>query len=205
MPAWALPGPEFLESDGSLSGHITGWPAIELVETSLYRGAKRILRPSPHHLRQIFDSSKSIFGERAALLKYREGLRALATRRKARDAEKNRSGLTAAEAALDALYDRLEAVNIEIEALSPSTPNAAAARIVVEVLLGADPDVLASDSGGPAVAAIGLAHLRPALRGIIPAHVDELLANPDMRLGSALAYVGDSGEGADATEMVNAA
>jgi hypothetical protein len=43
------------------------------------------------------------------------------------------------------------------------------------------------------------------VRGIVAAHVGELLFRPDMRLGSALAYVGDGGGGIVAPELANAA
>jgi hypothetical protein len=203
--AWALPGPEFLESDGSLSGPAADWPAIEGIEPSPRLGARRLLRPSPAHLRQALDVSTAIFGRARAVATYRAELRALAERRRRQAAEQARSGLMAALAALAVLHDELRAVNDQIEALSPATPNGAAARLLVEAFWGASFREPASDSAAVSVALIALAHLRPALRGIIKTHVDELLGDPGMRLGSALAYVGDSDGGLGAPEAADQA
>jgi hypothetical protein len=67
---------------------------------------------------------------KTALTVYRRRLRELAARMKAKTQEEKRSGLTAANDALNALYDRLAAVHDEIWTLPPSAPNAAAALTI---------------------------------------------------------------------------
>jgi hypothetical protein len=194
-----------MAGDGSLRGADSGWPAIQDAVPSGKPGDLIFLRPSPGDALRVYELSIPLKGEKGALADYRRALRGLAARRMAKKAEEKRTGVAAATVALEALYEQERAIQRDIEALSPTTPNAAAARILIEAMAEADFREPASSSDAVAVALIALEHLRPALRGIIAAHVDELLDNPDIRLGSSLAYVGDSDGGIVATEVPSAA
>jgi hypothetical protein len=193
MPAWALPGPRFIDFDGSAVGGESHWPAVEGIRPSGGAGRYRVVRPDPGMLRMAFDSSSAILGRENALPKYRQELRELARRVRAQKSEEERTGLAAANRAASALSAQAGQVEDEIMALAPATPNAAAARILVEAMSTPNFQEPVSASSAMTVAAVALEHLRPALRGIIKAHVDEILDNPGRRLGSCQAYVGDSG------------
>jgi hypothetical protein len=196
MPWWALSGPSELASDGSLTGPESGWPAMQGVDPSPHFHVKRLIRPSPEDLRKNFDHRTAVaWGGNEALKAYRQQLRELAARRKAKRDEEKLSGLSAADAALETLYRRLRPIELQIEALPPKTPNAAAARIFLEAMATEKLEASVSDSSVLTVAAIALEHLRPASRGIIKAHVDDLLDNPDRRIASCQAYVGDHAAG----------
>ncbi len=192
IPAWARPGPAFMDGDGSLVGGESGWPAIEGLKPTGHTSCYQPVRPGPDTLRAAFDADCAILGREKALRGYRRRLRELALRLRAKESEEERSGFAAADRAVDALCAQADRVDDEIGALAPTTPNAAAARILIEAMAAASFREPVDDSGAMTVAAIALDHLRPALRGMIKAHVDELLDNPDRRLGSCQAYVGDS-------------
>jgi hypothetical protein len=55
MPEWALSGPSMLEHDGSRSGQIVGWPAIEGMKPPEKPGEKLLVRPGADDLRRAFE------------------------------------------------------------------------------------------------------------------------------------------------------
>jgi hypothetical protein len=205
MPAWARPGPRYMLADGSLTGDVSYSPAIQGLKHSDREGSYVDTRPDKASIQRDFYVNCAISDRDKALRIHAEQLHELAARVKAKKLEENRSGLTAANVAIDALFAQVSSIDEDVKALVPSTPNATAARILLDVTSEARYSYSVEDSFGMSVALIAFAHLRPALRGIIKAHVDELLDNPDRRLGWCQAYVGDSNaEGAE-TDAARAA
>jgi hypothetical protein len=67
--------------------------------------------------------------------------------------------------------------------LEPDTPNAAAARILLELATACHfrEPIYYYDEGG--IAEVALTFLRPSLTGLIRAHVDETFDRPDVPAG----------------------
>ena len=186
---WALPGRQYLNGDGTFSGHKVEWPAIQRLKPS--GKATFLVRPGPEDLRLMRGVYSVTLSSDQAEAAYRRDVAALKRRLRAQARETERSGLKAATAALDVMYERVFEIEDEIDQLSPATPNAAAAQILVGASRENGDDRANVVDGAMPVAIIALTYLRPALRGIVKAHAEELLADQSRRIASYAFYRAD--------------
>ena len=190
LPWWAKSGPSMLCHDGTFTGPIVGWPAIQDMELPDRPGVYKLVRPGKDDPWR-FNGLSGEWREKAI----QQERDALAKRRKAQRSEKRRAGVLAANWALEALFKQLDAVDDEIEGLSSSTPNATAVLVLREALFQAHTDDTIDGSGEFLVALKALEFLRPHLRGIVKEHVDDLFENPDMPVKWCKAYLYEEREG----------
>ncbi len=214
LPAWARSGPQMMAHDGTLCGGNVGWPAIQGMAPPTAPGVLHMVRPGPPDLREKFyrdrrrdelaDRAEAAFGKIAArplvnllaistdnaLTTFRREWRELTARLRAKTAERERVGQVAAQASIDSLFEKCDAINDEILALAPETACIAAAQILIQV----NPDLGSNDpfSHEPEHAGlvVALTFLRPSLSGLLRAHVDEILDNPEMPAASLQAAIG---------------
>jgi hypothetical protein len=149
-----------------------------------------MIRPSPAHFRRLFEISKDLYGEARAKATYVRQLRELALRKREKKALEDAVGFTAADAALDAMTARLGPITDELWDLAPSTPHAAAARLLYSAFSESFMDESPEQQSEFTVAIIALEYLRRGLRGLLREHVDELLSDPSREVRSYLFNVG---------------
>ncbi len=139
-----------------------------------------MVRPSAEDLRKAYEARRLYWPEQA-LAEYRKDLRALVTREKEQNAEKQKAGLTAADAAWEEIDFQRHKLEGRILALEATSANAAAAQILVE----AQADVTYfrktfAEQFESHATLIALRFLRPSLNGLLLTHVGEILDNPSM-------------------------
>jgi hypothetical protein len=174
LPAWARPGSQFTDSDGTERGLKVGSPAIELdMEANAdlwnYTPHIRMVRPSPAYIEQYHEFYRRDFGQAKAdewKRRIEARLNDALARRAAEEAKLNIPALNHAWEAASAEICRIEK---EIEALAPATPNVIAAIMLIEVERGA------------AGALCVLAALRPLLTGMIGEEVAEFFSVEEER------------------------
>lgn len=141
MPAWALPGPQYINAKGEKCGPIVGWPEVEdvaAVGLPQHADAFRYIRPSPH---QTIRDFKTVLQfdlrnpKRRAALKerYREKLAVIKKRLDQRDFEEEKWGLLAAEGQLDVHSDALCEIEKAILALNDNSPAWLTAISIIEI------------------------------------------------------------------------
>ena len=178
MPEWARPGPELLNPDGTIGGHEGRWPAMQGVKPCA-KGPINV-RPGHRDLKAEYDWNR-IFRPATAVAEYRLARRALRAPLRARRIEEERVGLPELRKAVDRVSVRREAIQGKIERMKSNTPNAAAARVLLELAIMAwfQQPLFGDDPTHEAM----LEFLRPSLTGLIRDHVDEALDNPDLPAG----------------------
>jgi len=189
LPWWAKSGPNMLCHDGTFTGQVVGWPAIQDLERPDRPGVYHLIRPGKFDAWR-FNGMSGEWRERA-IRKARDDL---AKRMKAQRAEKWRAGVITADWALEALYDQLDAIDDQIDKLSNSTPNAAAVLVLHTTLLYVDQNYGLNMNPELHVALKAFEFLRPHLRGIVKEHVEDLLDNPDQPVKWCKAYLYDDRE-----------
>lgn len=192
LPDWAAPGQCYLKHDGSLSGGLVGWPAIQGMEPPKEPGVSRLIRPGKHDIERHYNLEIFTPQQRAVLLKRKRS--ELAQRLRAQRNEERRAGVLAANWVYEALIKRIDAIDEQIDGLTAVTPIATAVLIVRETMFQADADDPLNSSAEAEIALLALRFLRPFLSGLIKSHVDEWLDNPEMRLDHTKAYVYGCGE-----------
>lgn len=198
MPWWAAPGPAFADRDGILEkGVVSGWPAIQTWEPPTHQAVRVLIRPGLGDLKARFELNTSFWGRERALPAYRRSLRALAVRRRAQKAEKEKAGIPSAEARLDRASDEVCAIEDAIEALPLSlTTGAATAFIRFTGEMSKDGSVASTSGSGEFI--VCLRAMRPHIAGPFAADIDEVLANLDRPLAEFWfgAWAADVGEAA---------
>lgn len=116
--------------------------------------------------------------ETDARASYEKELLEFEARLRAQKAEKASAGITAAEALLDTIYEKHAAIEDRIDELPMTTPNVAAARILIDTASEAEQKRPFSESFERCGTMLALVYLRPLLTGLLRAHVDEILDNP---------------------------
>lgn len=181
LPWWAAPGPSNLYADGSIGGHVVGWPAWTDMEPSKHANAWRVIRPSPHLFREQRENSRGMFGAKQTGIVYRRNMRKLISVLRAQRSEREKVGLPdlgrAQEVATNAL---LECENA-IEAVRGATPTAVASRLLLALMVeegqisdGWDVD----DIDWPFSTVLDvLEDLRPSVGGVLRNHLDELFSD----------------------------
>jgi hypothetical protein len=173
IPEWARSGPILITKDGTFKGGTIGWPRDVSIKPAPY--LDKICRPSPTYLRKRYETFITdhlpwkTLTETDALRWYRKELRALVQRCRAQQAEKDRVGLAAKEAAIDRQYDLMWDIKDEIAALSPSM-NSLAALLLLEA------KSKRTDSYVHEMESYHFDHMQPHLSGLIAEHVDIFLA-----------------------------
>ena len=188
LPEWVLPGPLYLESDGTFSGPISWAPAIQGLRPPAQGCAAQLSRPYKREIELEYDLCVSWNVPAAGAIR-QEARNALAARLRAARSEKRRVGWFAAERGVNALYE--ESMDIEgmIEALPPAKPNVVAAQMLLEAISDCDPSYGFDREGSFRVAFKALRFLRPALTGILRQHVDEVLGDPSRRISDSSIYL----------------
>jgi len=188
IPEWARPGPSFLHSDGIYRGPRAGWPRIE--GGPVPEGSAMInKRPSPYDIEQHYKlsvqvSGKSKAGKKAAKKIRDRQLAEFKERVRLQRAEEQKAGLPELERASTAATDRFLAVESKILGLTPRSPHAIAAGLLIDVAHECqDHDSVGNPSSEMIIASRVLEALRPHLRGVIRSQVDELLDNRSMSIG----------------------
>jgi hypothetical protein len=183
LPWWAQPGPCYLRGDGTWTGHVVGWPAIDDGRTPSSASAMILKRPRPSDIRQDFEFSLRIGGEKRrpefrAL--YRKRMLALVARLRRQRDERRQAGLPTIEDETNALGERLGEIDDRLEGLEvqpADVPQKAAAVLLIAL----NYDRGCNDSfGGSAT----LDALRPLLTGQIREHVDYVIAHPEDELST---------------------
>jgi hypothetical protein len=98
MPWWAQAGHEYLRGDGTWTGGVVGWPAIDddrkpSHPTHIFMLQKR---PSPHTISKDFESDLRFWGEKhrpEIRAKYRRRMRELVARLRRQREEEQKAGL----------------------------------------------------------------------------------------------------------------
>lgn len=71
LPRWCRPGPKYLTASGDPEGSIVGWPDVG--ENSIQLASeKRLVRPSPHDLRVLFEAEMLNTSHAPAARNYRD-------------------------------------------------------------------------------------------------------------------------------------
>jgi hypothetical protein len=189
LPWWARSGPSRLYSDGTISGEISGWPAIRDMQPPKIEGALKFLRPSKADLRADYDALRSFHGDSPARrASYRDALRKLAIRKREQRAEEEKVELPALEKQHDAILDEMFAVASAIEAL----PDRSADAVAASLLIGFNLEANTRDNTGCNIQGIegALRIMLPSLTGNIAADAADLLDNPDTPITERAAWIG---------------
>lgn len=188
LPWWAKAGPKYLNHDGSFSGAELGWPAIRDLQPPTHEGAVRLLRPSPTSLKEDHRRWCTIAGNTPATRAvYRKKLRALAIRKRERQAERDKVGLDALCNDQDAISDEIIRLSRAIDDLPDTSPDALAARLLVGLNFHMDARDTAQNNIGAIESTLRV--LRPYLTGNIAVDVADLLDNPDSPITYRLASI----------------
>lgn len=184
MPAWAAPGPKYIDTRGRRVGETVHWPEIRGVKPPEILGAVRQLRPSPYELRR--NTMHGLAGPQVGLANYRAALRLLAERRRAQRIEEDRVGLFEREAALREAENRVDTVSEAIIGHAEHSFDAVAAKI----LIGAQYEQMHSSPADMALENVlsALRAARPGLTGLIAADVDEIFSKPNVPIGELRFY-----------------
>jgi hypothetical protein len=193
LPWWAASGERYLHRDGSLSGGDVGWPAIQGLEPPTIGGAYRTARPGPHDIRRDYECQQRIWGTEATRPQYRRHWRELIARLRAQRSEREKAGVTQASALCEEIDEARTEVNDAIEALPLTTPGTLAARVLIAANLSLYGDYTFADIDAGEIAFLVLQYLRPNLSGMLRAHVDEIIDNPETPAGDLRAMIGFHG------------
>ncbi|NJO53842.1 MAG: hypothetical protein HC829_02490 [Bacteroidales bacterium] len=184
LPAWARPGPEFMNHDGDLVGDEIGWPEMANPTPARFQGARRRVRHSLYTLKQEFEFScmHRAPGDRPRQRAiFREMVRAFVARCREQDAERERVGVTAITARQEQISDQLDTISDQLREM-PETPNAVAAAILIVATGEAHRDNPLFDDNGD-IGPTALRFLQPQLSGRIAEDVRAVLDDPDQPAG----------------------
>jgi hypothetical protein len=138
IPAWARPGPKYVNTNGERVGTKIGWPEREDADEAIEKFKQRhpnggsvflTIRPSLYSLREALPHQLALYRGNARSqfrLNYLASLRRIRARVKQRDAEYEKAGYPQLEKELLRLYDCRQDVNDKIGALPPSVDTIAA-------------------------------------------------------------------------------
>jgi hypothetical protein len=178
-PWWAQAGHEYLRGDGTWTGGIVGWPAIDDDRKPSHSSVMFLKRPSPHTISKDFESDLRFFGETRRpeiRAKYRRRMRELIARLRCQREEERKVGLPELDAQMDAIADRILDLYDRIKNLDvppADVPQKAAAVLLITSHL---------DRGRNACLGTSATHtldtLRPFLTGLISEHAEYAAANP---------------------------
>jgi hypothetical protein len=184
LPAWARPGPEFMDAAGNRFGNEIGWPEVANPTPARVHGAQRRVRHSLYTIKQEFEfcclhlSPADRPRQRAI---FRERVRAFVARCREQDAERERGGVTAITARQKQISDQLDAISDQLREM-PETPNAVAALILIAATGTSHRNNPVFDDEDD-VGAIALRFMGPMLSGQIAEDVADVLDNPDQPAG----------------------
>jgi hypothetical protein len=193
LPWWAASGERYLHRDGSLSGGNVGWPAIQGLEPPTMEGAYRTARPGPHDIRRDYQCQQRIWGTEATRPQYRRHWRDLIARLRAQRSEREKAGVTQASALCEELDEVRIDLNDAIETLPLTTPSTLAARVLIKANYAIYGNRTFAEIDAGEIAFLVLEYLRPNLSGMLRAHVDEIIDNPDKPAGELRAMIGFHG------------
>jgi hypothetical protein len=182
MPWWAQAGHEYLRGDGTWTGGIVGWPAIDDDRPS-HATVMILKRPSPYTIAKDFERDLRFFGEKQRpeiRATYRRRMRDLVARLRRQREEEQKADLPGLMAQMDAIDQRIEVIGDRLEhldVLPADVPQKAAALLLIASIYDRD----RNDSFG---ASVTLEALRPALTGQIREHADHVAANPNDEMWS---------------------
>jgi hypothetical protein len=192
LPWWARPGPVWLNSDGSFSGEGSGWPAIQDMQPSEFRGALRKVRPDPRDIKMEFERSVSLWpqGREKARAIYRRHMRELVQRLRAKRAIEEELGIPQMNSRIEALVDRQYEIEKTLRAMAKTSDAPSAIMAGLMVTFQANVQEIApfdeATAGDPlcweAEAILNAVRLlRPQVVGLLREHADELLDHPERR------------------------
>lgn len=171
LPWWAQAGHEYLRSDGTWTGGIVGWPAIDDDLKPAHYIVQFLKRPSPYTIRRDFERDLRFFGEKSRpkiRATYRKRMRELVARLRRQRDEERKAGIPAISAEWDELDDRIGDLEDRIENLQVSgadVPQKAAAVCMIALMRH-------HLDHHPVGDVTVLKALRPMLRGLIREHAE---------------------------------
>ena len=189
LPAWAISGPERLDSNGNFCGDIVAWPLVEdLTPPDM---GERIVRPSIYQAKENFEFAVRVF---ASSPKGRENCRATMRR--------SIKAIVARLRARRLLYEELGLVRLDREMSDACTAMCAAEDAIGELTLA--PNVVAATllaglcndcgrsdfaegngyCGTMAMALVALRGLLPNLTGAIRDDAAHFVSNPTLPLSA---------------------
>ena len=195
LPWWAKAGPCQLLHNGSVTGPISGWPALQDAPRPSHPEIGRHIRPSLKDLRAWFQMDvdgqcwrPELEYRRAEIrAEYREKVRAFIQRSRAKEALWSAAGVYEIERQLKATADAKFAIDDVLVDLpdDKGDPSVIAAKVLLAMRWeGVDIDQCSGWCDDNALALLGvLRSLRPAITGALATHVGEMLDNPDRPFG----------------------
>ncbi|SHM07235.1 hypothetical protein SAMN05444159_7596 [Bradyrhizobium lablabi] len=171
LPWWARAGHEYLRGDGTWTGGIVGWPAIDDDHKPAHYIVQLLKRPSPYTIRRDFERDLRFFGEKQRpeiRAKYRRRMRELVARLRCQREEERKAGLPELEAQIDAISDRIFDLNDRIENLDVSAADMPQKVAAVHMITQYRHFLARQPIGDIAVLMV----LRPMLTGLIREHAD---------------------------------
>lgn len=189
LPAWAQPGPQHMESDGSLSGPEVGWPALQNVTPPERPGLVKVLRFDRGHARSWWRTYREA-PDAARRTGARNMLRQWIALQKAWRAEKTRLGLPEMQATSDALTAAIIDLEDDLSAFVAEHPGSAVA-LACRAMMDIEGGILrdAADDLADWLPVMVIRHLAPSLDGLVGEHAREIADAGDRRF-SELAFMG---------------
>jgi hypothetical protein len=118
MPWWAQAGHEYLRGDGTWTGGVVGWPAIDDDRKPQNDIVMILKRPSPYTIRRDFERDLRFFGEKSrpkTRATYRKRMRELIARLRRQRDEERKAGIPAILTQWDELCERIGDLDIALK------------------------------------------------------------------------------------------
>lgn len=191
LPWWAKPGPEYLLADGTMTGSIVDWPAIEGLTPPNRPGVFRQIRPSRTSLEERWTNpGAGPDGRRHLDL----ALAQLDARKAAQRAEEERLGLPAINRILEQLLAAHFEAKWKVYDLPPVTPMIVAAQLMIDCIENVEPNEAPARSADVETAILRLRNVLPYLSGRLVGDAAIFLGNVEQPFSSEgydVLYVGN--------------